>query len=319
MPTDPNTLSLPDLYEHLAGTGLTRRLLELARDEDLGPDQRDITAELVAEAPETTAAVRCRKQAVVAGLACIPELFDVFGAEVEADMLAADGETLHAGDDVLTLRGPLTEIVRVERTLLNLLGRLSGIATRVRDFASRIPEGCTLLDTRKTTPGLRALEKYAVRCGGGALHRLGLHDAVLIKDNHIAHLSERALSDFASRAAEAGRLQNAAFVEIEVDTLPQLRAVLAAQTPVDIVLLDNMTTDELRQAVEIRNQVAAGVKLEASGGISLDAIADVAATGIERVSVGSLTHQARSIDFGLDIDRSPSPAEPRSGESELSA
>ncbi|MEO1535266.1 MAG: carboxylating nicotinate-nucleotide diphosphorylase [Planctomycetota bacterium] len=303
MPTDPNTLSLAELYTHLAESGLVRRLLELARDEDLGPDLRDITAELVEDAAETTATVRSRKPAVLAGLACVPDLLDVFGANLKAAMLAADGQHLAPDDDVLTLTGPLAEIVRVERTLLNLIGRLSGIATRVRAFADRIPETCTLLDTRKTTPGLRMLEKYAVRCGGGHLHRLGLHDAVLVKDNHIAHLSTDELTAFAERAALQGRAAGAHFIEIEVDTLDQLRAILAAHPDaVHFVLLDNMTNDDLRAAVAMRDGAGSPIKLEASGGVSLDAIADIAAAGVDRVSVGSLTHQARSIDFGLDID-----------------
>ncbi len=303
MATDPNTLTLPDLYESLAATGLARRLFELARDEDLGPDLRDITAELVEDAPDTTATVRARKSAVLAGLACLPDLLHAFDANLEAAMLAADGEHLAPDDEVLTLSGPLAEIVRVERTLLNLLGRLSGIATRVRAFADRIPESCTLLDTRKTTPGLRVLEKYAVRCGGGHLHRLGLHDAVLVKDNHIAHLTPERLTAFAERAALHGRAANASFIEIEVDTLDQLKAVLAADPDaVHIVLLDNMTNDNLRAAVALRDKAGSRIKLEASGGVTLDTIAEIAATGVDRISVGSLTHQARSIDFGLDID-----------------
>lgn len=308
MATDPNTLALPDLYEHLAGTGLVRRLLELARDEDLGPDLRDITAELVGDAPDTTATVRARRSATLAGLACVPDLLEIFGADLEAAMLAADGQHLEPDDDVLTLTGPLAEIVRVERTLLNMLGRLSGIASRVRDFAARVPEGCTLLDTRKTTPGLRVLEKYAVRCGGGSLHRLGLHDAVLVKDNHIAHLAADELTAFAERAGSEGRAAGASFIEIEVDTLDQFRAVLAAeQGAVSMVLLDNMSTDELEAAVSMRNDAASTILLEASGGVSLESIADIAATGVDRVSIGSLTHQARSIDFGLDIERDSRP------------
>ncbi|MEO1717200.1 MAG: carboxylating nicotinate-nucleotide diphosphorylase [Planctomycetota bacterium] len=303
MTTDPNTLSLPELYDHLAETGLVRGLLELARDEDLGPDLRDITAELVEDAAETTATVRSRKSAVLAGLACVPDLLDVFDANVEAAMLAADGQHLSPDVDILTLSGPLADIVRVERTLLNLIGRLSGIATRVRAFADRIPDTCTLLDTRKTTPGLRVLEKYAVRCGGGQLHRLGLHDAVLVKDNHIAHMSAEELTAFAERAALQGRAAGAHFIEIEVDTLDQLRAVLAADPDaVDFVLLDNMPNDDLRLSVKLRNEARSPIQLEASGGISLDTIADIAATGVDRISVGSLTHQARSIDFGLDIE-----------------
>lgn len=303
MTIDPNTLALPALYEHFARTGLPRRLLELARDEDLGPDLRDITAELVEDAAETIATVRSRKPAVLAGLACVPDLLDVFDAGLEASMLAADGQNLAADDDVLTLTGPLSEIVRVERTLLNLLGRLSGIATRVRAFADHIPEACTLLDTRKTTPGLRVLEKYAVRCGGGHLHRLGLHDAVLVKDNHIAHLSPDELTAFAEHAALQGRAAGADFIEIEVDTLDQLRAILAADPDaVQYMLLDNMTTDDLREAVTMRDNANSRIKLEASGGITLETLPEITATGVDRVSVGSLTHQARSIDFGLDID-----------------
>ncbi|MEL6498302.1 MAG: carboxylating nicotinate-nucleotide diphosphorylase [Planctomycetota bacterium] len=303
MSIDLNTRTLPELYHDLAQTGLPRRLLQLAHDEDLGPESRDITAELVADASRSVATIRARQPATVAGIACLPDLLDVFRVSLEASVLAADGERVDRGEAVASLTGRLADLVRVERTLLNLLGRLSGIATRTHEFAARIPESCSLLDTRKTTPGLRTLEKYAVRCGGGRLHRIGLNDAVLIKDNHIAHMEDTELTAFIERASAHGRAADAAFVEIEVDTLDQLGAVLATPPEaVDFILLDNMTNEQLRTAVRMRNAANHRAKLEASGGITLETIAAVAETGVERVSVGSLTHQARSIDFGLDID-----------------
>jgi nicotinate-nucleotide pyrophosphorylase (carboxylating) len=190
---------------------------------------------------------------------------------------------------------------------LNLLGRLSGIATLTREFVRRV-EGtkARIYDTRKTTPGWRRLEKYAVRCGGGHNHRTGLFDAILIKDNHLAFAAGSDLSPaVAVRAArefvrqmDAEHLDKGMLIEIEVDRLEQLGDVLAAAP--DIVLLDNMATDQLRTAVAQRNEIAPGVELEASGGVSLDTVREIALTGVDRISAGSLTHSARCLDLALD-------------------
>ena len=194
--TEPwNQLALPDLYRRFAETGLVRRLLEIARDEDLGPAGIDLTGAAVGEEQRTTVRLAAREAGVSAGLAAIPDLLGVFGVELGFEPHLDDGGRFEAGTPLATFEGPLADIVRVERTILNLTSRLSGIATRTAVFrdAMGTPEPKNddartprLYDTRKTTPGLRVLEKYAVRCGGGFCHRRGLHDAVMFKDNHIA-------------------------------------------------------------------------------------------------------------------------------------
>ena len=301
MTDDLSTLPLADLYDLLSRSGLPRRLFELAHDEDLGPSGIDLTASLLGDDPaDIVAAVRSRQPGVVAGLAALPDLLDAFGAELEVEVLAADGERCNSGDELVRLIGSADECVRIERTLLNLLSRLSGIATRTAAFVERVAGRAELLDTRKTTPGLRVLEKYAVRCGGGHPHRLGLYDAELVKDNHLASLTrdERA-SLFASLRSSQGV---ARFVEIEVDTLEQLTEVLQLPSGlVDFVLLDNMSPPMLASAVGLRERAGSAIRLEASGGVTLETIDAIAATGVDRISVGSLTHQAQSIDLGLDV------------------
>jgi nicotinate-nucleotide pyrophosphorylase (carboxylating) len=326
---DLNALSLDATYRELSRTGLVRRVLELARDEDLGP-AGDVTAKAcfppgAAEKP-CRAVVVMKSDGVVAGLAAAGELCDVFagavGGRVTVEVKVRDGERVHprAGPGgratIATLSGPIGAVLGVERSLLNLVGRLSGIATLTGEYvaaAGRTPGGATarakVFDTRKTTPGLRVLEKYAVRCGGGHCYRIGLYDAVLIKDNHIAHVPDGALATFVREASERARStarregRELAFVELEVDRLEQLEAVLGAGgCGVGIVLLDNMPPDRLRRAVEMRNRSGLAVELEASGGVTLDTIGAIAATGVERISVGALTHHAVSADVGLDVE-----------------
>lgn len=317
--TDLNTLTLADLYTELARTGFVRRLLELARDEDLGPPrpgrrpiEGDVTSAAGIEPSVAGAAdLVAREGGTIAGLAIIPDLLEVFGTNARWTPHAEDGEHIAAGTCLGRLDGPLAEILSVERTLLNIVARLSGVATRTAEFVARL-EGLPtrLLDTRKTTPGLRVLEKYAVRCGGGYCHRIGLHDALLIKDNHIAGIPPDRLAAVV-RAAVARARESAArndssgglrFAEVEVDSLDQLRALLAADgAGADIILLDNMSTAMLREAVRLRNQSGCRVLLEASGGVRLDTVRAIAETGVDRISVGGLTHQAVSIDLGLDV------------------
>lgn len=308
---DLNTLPLDALYARLRATGLVRRLLELARDEDLGPAVLDVTSEVMALAGQRrSVAVVPRRPGVLAGLAAVPDVLSVFGAaDLIATPLARDGDAIPPGSPVLTLAGDRAALLRVERTLLNLLGRLSGIATNTASFViamrSTGPTDAQLYDTRKTTPGLRVLEKYAVRCGGGLCHRLGLHDAVLIKDNHVAGLSPDELAQRVARAARLARERHTpSFVQAEVDSLDQLRA-LASLGPgvLDIVLLDNMPPNVLRQARAIRDAASADrpvFTLEASGGVTLDTIAPIAHSGVERISTGAITHSAAWLDLGLD-------------------
>ena len=305
--TDLNTLPLTDLYARLTADGVTKRLFQLAQDEDLGPDNLDATTRAMRIGDHSVeAAIITRDAGVAAGLCAIDDLLDVFSPNTTCHRLTTDGSAIQPGETLATLAGPVDEILALERTLLNLLGRLCGIATLTRRFIEAI-EGADakILDTRKTTPGWRALEKYAVRCGGGNCHRVGLYDAVLIKDNHIA-LSHREGADLTEVLRQAARrarsTENVAFVEVEVDSLDQLAKVLAIEPGlIDIVLLDNMPIDVMTQAVAMRNADAPRMLLEASGGVSLETVGAIARAGVDRISIGALTHHAVSIDIGLDV------------------
>jgi nicotinate-nucleotide pyrophosphorylase (carboxylating) len=219
----------------------------------------------------------------------------------------ADGALVAAGETVATLAGPTRSVLAAERTVLNLLGRLSGIATATRRLVDAVAETrCRVYDTRKTVPGWRLLDKYATRAGGGWNHRLGLYDAILIKDNHLAALAAAGIDPAAAvRRARAFLSQTfppsraeAMVVEIEIDSIAQLEPVLAAGP--DIVLLDNMQPDELAGCVALRDRLAPGVMLEASGGIRPETVAEIARAGVNRVSTGWPTHHAPWLDIALD-------------------
>ncbi len=303
-----NAMPLPTLFDELAALGPLDRWLALVREEDLGPAGLDVTSELAVGAGERLRAeVRAREPGVIAGLAALPRMARAFGADLRIEVLAADGEAAEAGQPVAVLEGPARAVLAVERPMLNLVGRLSGVATRTAAFVAAVGDRwpARVFDTRKTTPGLRHLEKYAVRCGGGCCHRLGLNDAVLVKDNHLATVdggtawAERVAAWSAeARQRFAGQLR---FFEVEVDTLGQLSALLSLPAgTIDVVLLDNMGVADLRKAVGLRDAQRPGLVLEASGGVTLERIGEVASSGVDRISVGSLTHHAVSVDFGLD-------------------
>jgi len=310
-PLVPTRAELSRLYTRLSSTGLVARLLLLARDEDLA-DRGDITS-LVTIPPRTRAVARlvAREPGIIAGLAAAPEIIRLFAPRCSLRLHHADAAPAVANQTLATIGGPLREILRAERTLLNLVGRLSGIATRTRAFLRAMHNGDTpdprirahLYDTRKTTPGLRVLEKYAVRCGGGSCHRIGLYDAVLIKDNHLAGVATRDLAAFVRRASAAARRRGSLqFIQVEVDTLAQFNALLTLPPGViDIVLLDNMPPPMLRAAVRLRDRLQPAIELESSGGITLKTIRAKALTGVDRLSVGSLTHGAASLDVALDM------------------
>lgn len=305
---DPNSVPLPELAGAIARTGLVRRLLELARDEDLGVPPRDPTGELIfGRSDRRRVRLAARSEGIAAGLAFVPEIMSVFADEGEPigfTPIARDSDAIRPGDILVELEGSARALVRLERTMLNLTARLSGVATRTGLFV-RAVEGTAarICDTRKTTPGLRLLEKYAVRCGGGVCHRMGLHDAVLIKDNHIAGLSASELSSTLARVATSAKSGGGVlrFVQAEVDTLEQLDRVLGLPAGlIDMVLLDNMAPAMLAEAVRWRNDRCPRLITEASGGVTLGTVRAIAETGVDRVSVGGLTHQAVSLDLGLD-------------------
>ena len=266
-----------------------------ALDEDLGR-AGDITS--IATIPETTparAVMVARRAGVIAGLPLAVATFQKLSPEIDIQAHVRDGAAVAKGVQVLTISGPARAMLAGERTALNFVGRLSGIATLTSEYVRRTAgTKLRICCTRKTTPGLRALEKYAVRCGGGFNHRFGLDDAILIKDNHVAvaggvrPVLERARS-------HVGHLVK---VEIEVDTLIQLREVLDTGLA-DVVLLDNMDIPTLTEAVRLAQ---GRVVLEASGGVTLDSIAQIAMTGVDYVSSGALTHSAPNFDVGIDID-----------------
>ncbi len=313
---DLHTLSLEDLYKWLGRTGLITRLLELARDEDLGADWEfgDVTSRALTFGTDRAKGLLvARRTGVIAGLAAVPEILHLFKADV--DLVPAkgihDGTRVEAGTVIGTLVGNHRAMLGAERTVLNILGRLSGVATRTSEFVALIAgTKADLFDTRKTNPGMRVLEKYAVRCGGGRSHRLGLYDAALIKDNHIAGVAVEQLGVVVARAVKRAReealREGLRFIELEVETIEQFKALLDAEAfrpgGVDICLLDNMPPDQLAEAVRLRDEAKARVKLEASGGISKENVAAVAATGVDRISLGTLTHGATWLDIALDIE-----------------
>ena len=284
-----------------------RRLIEAARREDLGPAGLDATSSLFIEADRPcTARIAARQGGVVAGLALLPYITELYDAAVQISASAVDGATVEPGDAVAELQGPLRSVLMLERVALNFAGHLSGVATHTAEFARRIAHtSAKVYDTRKTLPGLRGLQKYAVSCGGGGTHRMGLYDAVLVKDNHLAHVPLDDMTDALRKMADRARreIPGLKFVMVEVDTLEQLVRVLPAG--VDLVLLDNMPPAVLSRAVAQREaaQVETGhrTELEASGGVTLDTVRAIAEAGVDRISVGALTHSSINLDLGLDI------------------
>jgi nicotinate-nucleotide pyrophosphorylase (carboxylating) len=242
---------------------------------------------------------------VLAGLPVVERLAAEFGLAGGWEFDRADGDRLNVGDVIGRLSGSLRSLLALERTALNFLQRLSGIATLTARFVEAVASTrAAIYDTRKTTPGWRALEKYAVRCGGGRNHRFGLHDAILIKDNHLAWLQAAAgpgAADPIVRAVAAARAAAppGMIVEVEVDSLDQLDVALRCGP--DIILVDNLGPQWVAEAVRRRDALAPGILLEASGCVTLDTVAALAATGVDRISVGSLTHSAPALDLSLDL------------------
>jgi nicotinate-nucleotide pyrophosphorylase (carboxylating) len=279
------------------------RAVRAALDEDFryGPD---VTSAATVTGRSVTADVVAREPGVLAGGPVALAVLDLIGpytgaAGPVATVLAAEGARIGAGDAVLRVSGPAPAVLGAERTLLNFLTHLSGIATATRAWADAIAgTGAVVRDTRKTTPGLRALEKYAVRCGGGRNHRMGLGDAALIKDNHVAAAGSMAAAVRAVRAAAAASEQAGLAVEVECDSVAQVREALGAGAR--FLLLDNMPLPALREAVAAAGEYV-GVRLEASGGLRLASARAVAETGVDYLAVGALTHSARALDLGLDF------------------
>jgi nicotinate-nucleotide pyrophosphorylase (carboxylating) len=273
---------------------LSEPLVRTALFEDLAHGGDLTTDAIVAPDRTACASIAARMPGIVAGTDVAVLAFRLLDPSIECAVHLADGQPVRVGEAIARIRGSARAILSAERTALNVLGRLCGIATATRALVDAIAGSrAKIADTRKTTPGLRALEKYAVRCGGGTNHRFGLDDAVLIKDNHLA-LAGSIHQAVAAVRARAGHMIK---VEIEVDTLDQLREAL--EEPIDAVLLDNMSVEQLAQAVRM---VAGRVLTEASGGIALENAAAVARTGVDLISAGWITHSARALDVGLDVE-----------------
>ena len=278
-------------------------LIRRARDEDLGPAGCDLTSQFLAGPPTAAAAIRARKNGTLSGTVLLEMIAGHYSPDLQVKILLEDGSNVQADQTVARVQGPWRAMLAMERVALNFLGHLSGIATLTARYVKAVAgTGTKIYDTRKTTPGWRGLEKYAVVCGGGHAHRMGLYDAILIKDNHLAHLCNQlpvTVNDLTRKARQKDPAP--AFVEVEVDSLGQLEQVLSC--PIDIVLLDNMAPDTIRQAVTRRNEVAPQVQLEASGGIELEQVASIAASGVDRIAVGAITHSAPVLDVGLDMEK----------------
>jgi nicotinate-nucleotide pyrophosphorylase (carboxylating) len=278
-------------------------LANLAREalaEDIGNGDATTLA-TVPEAAQVVAALRTREDCVVAGLPLAAAVFSELDPTVQLDAHVSDGDDCEAGAALATVCGPARAVLTGERTALNFLQRLCGVATAAAAcVAAAGKSGVEILDTRKTTPGLRVLEKYAVVQGGGVNHRFGLYDAIMIKDNHRQLAAGSGPGSIARAVAACRERYPQLTVEVEADTLEDVAEALAAEA--DTVLLDNMSTDELVSAVALRDRKHHQTRLEASGGITLERIPEVAASGVDAISLGALTHSVKAIDIGLDID-----------------
>ena len=274
-----------------------RRLVEQAQEEDLG--RGDVTSDLLIPTDvDARAVLRSRVKGVIAGLDIARLVFELVDVHSQFAALVADGSVISRDQDLAIVSGAARSLLRAERVALNFLQRLSGIATLTSRYVAAVSgTRARIVDTRKTTPGLRAIEKYAVRAGGGLNHRRDLSDAMMIKDNHLAVIAARGLSLREAVANARESLSHTLKIEIEVDRLDQIAEAIAAGA--DIILLDNMSPEDLRKAVTMIDGRAI---TEASGGVSLETVSEIAATGVDVISVGALTHSAPSLDIGLDVD-----------------
>ncbi len=293
------------------------KLIEMALMEDIGAPVLESGVDCTSDAivPETAraqASFVSRASGVVCGVEIVRLAINRWAPEISLDVVINDGQSVAPQQEIAVMLGSAHDILTMERTCLNFMCRLSGISSLTRQYVQQVTgtKAC-VLDTRKTTPGWRRLEKYAVACGGGKNHRMGLYDAIMIKDNHLAffrslltdsddtipksiELARHWIAENKSTLPDAGNT----VLELEVDTLKQLEVGL--KTDCDIILLDNMDCDQLRTAVDMRNKTAPNILLEASGGVNLTTIGKIAQTGVERISVGALTHSAVNFDIGLD-------------------
>ncbi|MEO6871844.1 MAG: carboxylating nicotinate-nucleotide diphosphorylase [Chthoniobacterales bacterium] len=270
-------------------------LIDLALREDIGSG--DITTEyFVSETEQASARIVAKERAIIAGVEVAAEVFRRVDPRLRIEIVQRDGAVVAGGATVLEIRGPARPILTAERVALNFLQRLTGIATLTREFVDAAGKNSAqILDTRKTTPGLRKFEKAAVAAGGGVNHRIGLDDMVLVKDNHL--LARPGIAKLTAAIERVRKERPGVRIEVEADNLDQVRAFLEIEG-IEVILLDNMRGAEMREAVAIGK---GKVKFEASGGIDLRNVRQIAATGVDYVSIGALTHSARAIDFSLEL------------------
>src|SRR3954471_19053010 len=286
-------------------------LIQLARREDLGPKNDDVTSRLLIDEKAIGVGTLLQKGVgVVCGLPIVEMVCRAYDERLRVEMIPGFHMEIIEGrfsdarrTPLLRVRGPMRSLLSAERVALNFLQHMSGVATHTHRFVRRIAgTGAKIYDTRKTVPGHRLLDKYAVRCGGGFNHRIGLYDGLLVKDNHLARVPLKDLSSFLSGVVGKCRSEDASrLVEIEVDNLEQLREVLKVEG-VHVILLDNMDCPKMTEAVQLRDRAGrkGQVDLEASGGVTLEMVRSIAATGVDRIAVGAITHSAPALDVGLD-------------------
>ncbi|MBN2455040.1 MAG: carboxylating nicotinate-nucleotide diphosphorylase [Sedimentisphaerales bacterium] len=278
-------------------------LINMAIEEDLG--QGDMTSELFFQDNTIARAnIISREEIIVCGMPIARQILKHYDKKLKLKVLVDDGQEAHIGRKIAAIEGPLCSMLSAERVMLNFLQRLSGIATTTRKYVRAIQgTRAKIYDTRKTMPGWRILEKYAVRCGGGHNHRLGLYDGILIKDNHLAQLGRDFAPKLSKIIVQARKVKDVKFVAVEVDHVDdQLNHVLKIPD-IDIVLLDNMGQWQLKHAVEMRNAMCGNNRkplLEASGNITLNNVSAIAQCGLDRIAVGAITHSAAAVDIGLD-------------------
>jgi nicotinate-nucleotide pyrophosphorylase (carboxylating) len=286
-------------------------LIQLARREDQAGD--DVTSRLMVAEDQVGVGTFVQKEVgVVCGLPVVEMVCRAYDERLRVEMIPGFHMEIIEGrfsdarrTPLLRVRGPMRALLSAERVALNFLQHMSGVATHTHRFVRRVAgTGAKIYDTRKTVPGMRLLDKYAVRCGGGFNHRVGLYDGLLVKDNHLAHVPNKDLASFLGNVVNQCRSEDPSrLIEIEVDSLEQLREVLKVEG-VHVILLDNMDCPKMSEAVQLRDRAGRKglVELEASGGVTLETVRSIAATGVERIAVGAVTHSAPALDVGLDIE-----------------
>ncbi|MBN2380689.1 carboxylating nicotinate-nucleotide diphosphorylase [candidate division WOR-3 bacterium] len=267
-------------------------VVRIVLSEDIGSGDATTLATIPEESCNK-AVILCKQEGVFAGMPVVEEVFSQVEERIEVDFMVKDSDVISKGQEIARISGPARGILTAERTALNFLQRLSGIATLTSRFVERVQgTKAKILDTRKTTPGLRVLEKYAVRCGGGYNHRMGLYDMVMIKDNHIA-----AAGSITNAVKSVLDTHSDLKIEVECKSLDEVKEALSVGG-LDRIMLDNMSLDTMKEAVSL---VSGRVELEASGGVTLETVAGIAATGVDYISVGALTHSAKALDISLEI------------------